>query len=340
MHKIQRYLLSNYSTLFFQLFTILYAITSIIFLVKIATDTSLLKITFLDLGFMYLMQMPLIIFFAAPISFFAAATINLVRFSLDSELVVLFSIGVSPNQIVQIYLKVAALISATLLVLSLGVIPITQQLFFEFISIKKYEAKLNVKSTEFGQSFGEWLLFVNDAKDNLYKDVVMMSLKGSNDQVKFITSESTEIDKIDNIFTMKLKDGDVNLIGDDKLNLIQFDTMHLNDIYNYQKFSFLDIKDYWKRINTTGHVKRDFISYVLVSIFPIVMIFMIMVLGVMNPRVNRNFTNLYLFFSVLFYFSVGNSFAAAHSIAGLVLFPIVILIASYFLYRKRILSTY
>ena len=205
MNRLQRYILSSYSTLFFHLFIILYAITSIIFLVKIATDTSLLKITFLDLGFLYLLQTPLIIFFAAPISFFASATINLVRLSLDSELVVFFSFGISPNQIAKIYLKVALLISISMLVLSIGAIPITQQLMYEFINIKKYEAKLNVKSTEFGQSFGEWLLFVNSSKNNIYSDVVMMSIKQNTDQVKFIISDSTQIAKTDNIFKMKLK---------------------------------------------------------------------------------------------------------------------------------------
>jgi lipopolysaccharide export system permease protein len=342
MNRLQRYILSSYSTLFFQLFIILYAITSIIFLVKIATDTSLLKITFLDLGFLYLLQTPLIIFFAAPISFFASATINLVRLSLDSELVVFFSFGISPNQIAKIYLKVALLISISMLVLSIGAIPITQQLMYEFINIKKYEAKLNVKSTEFGQSFGEWLLFVNSSKNNIYSDVVMMSIKQNTDQVKFIISDSTQIAKTDNIFKMKLKNGEVNIIDKDVITLVNYKELHLNDIYNYQRFSFLDITHYWQRYDNKNytHIRKDLLNYILISIFPILGIFLIMTLGVINPRLNKNNTNIYLFISVIVYFSLGNSLSFSSLSTNLIMFPFGWALITYYFYRKKILKVF
>jgi lipopolysaccharide export system permease protein len=340
VYKLQKYILKNYSTLFFQLFFILFAITSIIFLIKIATDTSILKISFKDLGFMYLMQVPIIIFFAAPISFFAASTINLARYSTDSEMVVLFSFGMNPKTILKIYFKVALLISTSMLILSIGVIPITQQLMSEFINIKKYEAKLNVKSTEFGQSLGEWLLFVNDSKDNLYLDVIMMSLKKEQDKIKFIISKSTTINKNNNIFKMNLENGEANLIGDKSIELIKYNNLKINDINNYRHFSFLDIGNYWGIDNKTrfNSYKKEFSSSILIAIFPLISLYFILILGIINPRRTNNRINLYIFGVVVGYFSIGNMLSFGSIVYTLVIFPISWLTISYIIYRKKFLK--
>jgi len=339
MPKFKKYILQNYSALFFQLFFILFSITSIIFLVKIAAQTSILKITFLDLTILYLLQLPNIIYFTVPISFFSAATISLVKLSLDSELIVFFALGISPMKIIKIYFKSALLVSTTLLVIILAVFPITDQLNDRFIALKTKEANLNVKSTEFGQKFGSWLLFVNKSEDNVYKDVVLFS-KNTNNAESFTMANEATIYKKNNVFKMELREGKSDLIDHDTIHNIDFNVMILNNLYNHLDRKYMSIYHFWTNHYNQSWVDRTFVSGILISLFPIFSLFLVAAIGIINPRTTRNYTNIIILFSVILYFSISMSIVTLPLIYNMLLFPLTWLISTYLIYRFRTQKRY
>lgn len=337
MVKFQKYILTSYNTLFFQMFFILALITSTIFLIQISAQTALLKINFFDLLLIFSLQLPIVIFFAAPIAFVTAAVINLVRLSNDSELIVFFSLGISPNQILKVYAKVALLITTTLLVFSIGIIPITQQLMQQFINIKQFESELNISSTEFGQKFGEWLMFVNDVEEKKYKDVVLFSRQ--NGQTNFIIAEEAQPIREFNLFKIELEKGSNHFI-DENIKLINFEKMSLNNLNNFKNNTFYSIIEYWSRFDKQRLIKKDFSMLVVISFLPLLSIFVIGTIGIINPRHTKNRANLYLIIYVVTSFFIINRFSLESFTLSLIVLPITMITVSYFVYHKLTLSRY
>ena len=69
----------------------------------------------------------------------------------------------------KIFLPLTLHLRLLILVVSLRLIPNTDFERKQFVKIKKNEANFNIKSGEFGQKFGDWLIFINDKKNNLYE---------------------------------------------------------------------------------------------------------------------------------------------------------------------------
>lgn len=126
--KLKGYLLSQLGNSFFPIFLGLFFITSIIFLVRIASLTSVVTINFLELGTLYSYVIPNILFYTLPVSFFISLVITLSKLSSEYELIVITSFGLNPKNILKIFLPVTFIISVSLLIISLGLIPKTKYL--------------------------------------------------------------------------------------------------------------------------------------------------------------------------------------------------------------------
>ncbi len=90
--RLSNYLHSQLAISFFPIFLGLSFITSIVFLVKIVSLTSIIKMDFLDLFWLYLYTMPQIIFFTLPVTFFMSLVISVSRLSSEYELAVISSL--------------------------------------------------------------------------------------------------------------------------------------------------------------------------------------------------------------------------------------------------------
>lgn len=135
--KLKQYLLSQLSQTFFPIFFGLYFITSIIFLVKIASLTSAITMDFIELLKLYSYVMPTIIFFTLPISFFVSLVITLSKLSSEYELIVITSFGLNPLKIIKIFFPITLVLSIALLIVSLGLIPKSKYLNSTFLEQKK-----------------------------------------------------------------------------------------------------------------------------------------------------------------------------------------------------------
>lgn len=160
MNKLKNYLYFQLSSSFFQIFFVLFAITSIIYLVRIASLTSIIQMNGFELFMLYLYATPNIIFYTLPIVFFVAFAITISRLSSEYETIVITSFGLNPYRIIKIFFPITLIVSITLLIVSLGLVPKAKDLSRVFIEKKKNEAKLNIQASQNGQKFGNWLVYI------------------------------------------------------------------------------------------------------------------------------------------------------------------------------------
>ncbi len=178
---LKKYLNKTYSDTFFPIFLTLYTITSIIFLVKIASLTSVIQINFFELLELYSYNIATILFYTIPISLFISLGLSLAKLSSEYELIVITSFGLTPLKILRMFLPLLLLSSVVVLIISLALIPKSSFLKSSFMNNKKVEAQFNIKASEYGQEFGKWLIYVEKEKNGLYEDVVLYQQNDNED---------------------------------------------------------------------------------------------------------------------------------------------------------------
>ena len=270
--KLNNYLYSQLAITFFPIFLGLFFITSIVFLVKIASLTSIITMDFFELFKLYAYSTPQIVFFTMPISFFISLVITLAKLASEYELTVITSFGLNPVNILKVFLPVTLLLSALLLVVSVGLIPKTKFLTKQFLDVKKKEANFNIKASEFGQKFGDWLIYISDKNNKTYSDIKLFKTEEKKDQ--FIISETAVLDNDKGALSFKLRDGKAFIIDEKELNQIDFKSMYINDSIADSKVGiFTDTYSYWKN-NIKNKIDLDDLTFfILTSLFPLFSLF-------------------------------------------------------------------
>ena len=126
--RLNNYLHSQLSITFFPIFLGLFFITSVVFLVRIASLTSVITMNFYELLTLFSYSLPQILFYTLPITFFISLAISVSKLSSEYELTVITSFGLNPVRVLKIFFPITILLSAMLLVISLGLIPKTKYL--------------------------------------------------------------------------------------------------------------------------------------------------------------------------------------------------------------------
>ncbi len=329
--KLKKYLYAQLSLSFFPIFLALYFITSVIFLVKIASLTSVITINFLELFKLYSYVMPQIIFYTMPISFFISLVITLSRLSSEYELTVITSFGLNPVKILKVFLPVTFILSCFLLVVSVGLIPKTKYLTKQFISVKKKEANFNIKASEFGQKFGDWLIYIQSKEDATYKNIKLF--KTQKDKEQFILSKTAVLENDKGNLSFKLDSGKAFYITKDEINQIDFDKMYINDtIKDYKLGEFENSIEYWLNKLKTNDDLDDLSFFILTSIFPLISLFLVITFGYFNPRYEKNRAVAYSLISVVVYYIVMKFLSDKILLHALYILPIIWLLGTYILY--------
>ena len=89
MDKLQKYIIHNLSIIFLSIFLPLFAIASVIFLIKLATYTAVIQLSIWEMTKLYIFVLPELLFYTLPITFFIATTLSLFQLSNDNEIVVI-----------------------------------------------------------------------------------------------------------------------------------------------------------------------------------------------------------------------------------------------------------
>jgi len=337
--KLNHYLYSQLAVTFFPIFLGLFFITSIVFLVKIASLTSIITIDFIELFTLYAYVVPQIIFYTMPISFFISLVISLAKLSSEYELTVITSFGLNPINILKIFLPGTLLLTALLLVVSVGLIPKTKFLTKQFLDIKKKEANFNIKASEFGQKFGDWLIYISGKDEKVYNDIKLFKTEKNKDQ--FIISETAVLDNDKGALSFKLNDGKAFIIDEKEFNQIDFKSMYINDSIADSKLGiFTNTYLYWKN-NIEKNIDIDDLTfYILTSCFPLLSLFLVITFGYFNPRYEKNRAIFYSLIAIVFYYILIKIIGDRILFHALYAIPIIWISGTYILYFNTVKKEY
>ena len=338
MDRVHDYIYKHFSLIFFSVFVPLFFIASIIFLVKIAAVTALVQLNVYDMLQLYLFILPELLFYTLPIAFFIGGTMTFAKLSFDYEIVVLFALGVNPSRIVKIMLSGAVILSALLLYISLVLIPHTTQMYKNFMYAKKSQVNFNIKPSEFGQKFGDWHIYIGkqDKGNKKYSDIALFNQDRNSENL--ILASHAEILNNNGSLQFRLYDGRVNMYKDKEFSVVNFDTMNINDTTTMSSKPYASSLEYWLQNNSKRPAK--FSTNVLISLFPILSILVILSIGIIHTRSNKNPTYLHMFIAVTLFYAL--SFILAKQLGALSIIAVITTwsLSSYLLYRRKIVSIY
>lgn len=336
---LKKYLISTYSDAFFPIFLTLYTITSIIFLVKIASLTSVIQINFLELLELYSYSIPKILFYTFPISVFLAITIGLAKLSSEYELIVITSFGFKPSKVIGMIVPTLIISTLLMLIISLALIPKADYMKKKFLQDKQTEAQFNIKASEYGQEFGKWLIYVNEEENGLYKDVVLFQQNKKEDV--FIVSKRATMNNEKIALNLSLEDGKVVKI-EDSVNQVNFKKMVLNNKIKQSVNinTFNDLIEYWREIKKDKGLETDFVFYILVSFLPFISIMFIISIGYFNPRYDKNNSTVWGLVLATIFIVISQKLAKDMGINALVVLPLVWIVSSYFFYVYKVKKHY
>ncbi len=337
--KLKQYLFSQLAITFFPIFLGLFFITSVVFIVKIASLTSIITIDFFELFTLFAYVVPQILFYTMPVSFFLSLVITLAKLASEYELTVITSFGLNPINILKIFAPTTFVLSVALMIISVGLIPKTKFLTTQFLAEKKKEANFNIRASEFGQKFGDWLIYINAKNDKVYDEVKLFKTENKEDQ--FIISQTAVLDNDKGALSFKLNDGKAFIINEKEFNQIDFKSMYINDSINDGKESvFKSSYDYWsKRIDKKVDLD-DFTFYILTSLFPFLSLFLVITFGYFNPRYEKNRAVFYSLIAIVVYYFLVKAIGDKILLHALYIIPIVWIGATYMLYSKTIQKEY
>jgi lipopolysaccharide export system permease protein len=338
MSQLYKYIISNLSSTFFPIFFTLFSITSIIFLVKIATLTSIITMDLKELLFLYSLKIPLILFYTLPITFFVSSIISIARLSSEYELIVITSFGLSPLKIVKIFIPISLLFSFALFLLSFILIPKSDYIENSFINKKKQEARFNIKPSEYGQKFGPWYMYVQSKKNDDYKNIILY--QNENNKDTFVIASKANIKNNQTSLSLKLHNGTSSVISD-SLKYVEFNTMQLNShLKQEEQISTLkDLINYWLK-NRTSSKTRTMFQNIFISLLPLISILFYISLGYYNPRYNKNYSTLFGILFIIIYVIIMKELSLKKDIYLLYVFPSIWILISIIIYFIRIRRFY
>jgi lipopolysaccharide export system permease protein len=288
---------------------------------------------------LYFFILPEVLFYTLPVTFFIASVLTLFRLSTDNEIVVLFSLGITPSFIIKTLLKPALLLTILLSFDFFILFPHATVLSSNFVSYKKSEAKFNLSASEFGHRFGDWLLYIGkDNANGTFGDVFLFN-KNQKEEI-LIEAKKAEVINDGGLLSLKLSDGEGYNYSTQKFSQINFKTMHINDTLTTKLTTYRTPLEYWKSSDRKESKTHMFITDTLLSLFPVISLFLVVSIGVVHVRHQKAKVYLYLFLGILVFY------AATLGLQKILIFytiptvAIVWLVSTYIIYRKTIVARF
>ncbi|MDD5400943.1 MAG: LptF/LptG family permease [Sulfurimonas sp.] len=341
MKILQNYIKQSLFILFLSIFLPLFSIASIVFLIKMATYTAVIKLSLFEMSKLFFFMLPELLFYTLPISFFVAATLTLFKLSNDNEIIVLFALGIKPKFILKT-LFVPALFLSTILLFNFFVLfPHAKVLSYNFLSYKKSEAKFNLSASEFGHKFGEWLLYIGkDNLDETYSDVILFNKK-QNEEV-LVGAKQAQIINDSGILRLKLTSGEGYSYSKEKFTQINFEVMFINDTMKTDLDEYQTALEYWfpKDSSLSSKMEKKLITNILLSIFPMLSLFAVASIGIIHARHQKGKIYLFLFLGIIIYYALAMSLQLLISAYALPVLTFGWLITTYAIYKKTIVAKF
>lgn len=339
MKLLTKYFSLTLGQTFFPLFFTLYSITSIIALVKIASLTSIITMNFMELLYIYSLNIPNILLYTLPITFFIAVTLNISKLSSEYETIVLTSFGLSPINILKLLIPISILMTLALLILTFITMPKAKYLELSFITIKKQNAQFNIKPSEYGQTFGPWNIYVEKKLDNNYKNITLLQPQETSDTI--IIAKDATIQNNLNTLKLNLENGSAIVISD-HIKQIDFEKMSINNFLPKAKQinSINDLIIYWSNVQEDRAKLKMLMKNIFLSILPIISLVFYIALGYYNPRYQKNKAAIISIALIIFYVVLMSNFASMRDLKLLIVLPSIWILISIVLYRMKVRPYY
>ncbi len=340
MGRVTRYILGNFAPLFLSLFFTLFFLVSVIFFITIARLTALISVSFSDLGTIFLYSIPEMLSYTLPVTFFIAAAMTMFQMSKENEVVVLFALSLNPRKIAKPFGALAGALSLFLLFNALVLVPLSKQMAGNFISMKKMEARLNLKESEFGQKFSNWHVFVQKSRKGAYEDIVLYQHENGKSADKLILARSATLDRNNSLLTLTLQHGHVYAEGTRKLTEVAFEKLLMHYNPKLQGLQSSEIYDYWLAAKENRDRARQLAFAVLVALFPLLTFLFALSFGIAHMRHQK--PNVYLnsmIVVILFYIL---SYQASHKapLYGGVAVAVLFAAAAGLFFQKRVMERF
>lgn len=285
------------------LFGVLFLIVSMVFFIQLTRMTASIEISLFDFFKLYSFMIPRILIFTLPLSFFIALTLTLYRLSRENESIVYFTLGFSPTQMGRFFLRIAGLMSAFCLLISLVFIPIALVLQNNFIDYKKTQVKFNIKSGEFGQKFLDWLIFIEKENDGLYQNIIMYRpLKKLDEKELFIIAKEGILERNEQSLSFRLRQGSVYDFEQNQTWYAgHFDDIVINTLIS-DDIESRTLLEYYKGISTSPKRAQEFVIYTLIALFPLASTLFALSFGIVTYRYDKGLVYLSVFLVVGLYF--------------------------------------
>jgi len=288
---------------------------------------------------LYIFIIPELLFYTLPITFLVSATLTLFKLSSDNEIVVLFSLGIHPKFIIKTLFKPALLLSILLAFNFFIIFPHSKVLSKNFIKYKKSEAKFNLSASEYGHSFGDWLLYIgSNNPDGTYGDIFLYNKK--NEEEVLISAKKAQVINEKGLLRLKLTTGEGYSYSNKKFSQIDFETMFINNSMKTNLTKYYTPIQYWKSDKDKKYKIKKFTTNLLLSLFPLLSLFLIASIGIVHARHQKARIYLYLFATITLYY--GSVIGLEKSISFYTI-PVVITIffsTTYYIYKKTIVSRF
>lgn len=336
MNKLRQYILSNLSSVFLSMFLPLFVIASMIFSIKLATYTAIIKLSLLDMVKLYMFVLPDILFYTLPISFFVAAVLSIFKLSNDNEIVVLFALGIKPSFLLKTLFVPAFLLSTLLFIDYLMLYPHTNNLSDNFLDQKKSEAKFNLSASEFGNNFGDWLLYIGkeDKEKKRYEDVFLFNKEA--DEEILISAKQADVINDGGVLQLELTDGEGYSYSKEKFTQINFQEMTIYDTLKASLKEYQMPLDFWSSEDSRKKKDRLLTTNTLLSLFPLLSLFLVVAIGVVHARHQKSKIYLYIFLGIILYYGISMSLHRVLGYHAIYLITLTWLLSTYLIYRKTI----
>jgi len=337
----KRYLFTAFAQIFFPFFLVLFFIASVVLLIDIAGRTYVVKMSFADLGILFVYLIPGSVFFIIPITLFASLVISVARLAYDYELLVCFSLGANPSCIIRFFLPIVLFATSILLVFSLIMLPLANSASKNFVAQKRADIDVNIKPGEFGQKLGDWLIYVDSVENREYKKLILFSQNGFEGDT-FIIADSGKTNNNQGLFELNLADGSAYFANKEEIKRIDYKQMSLRQNVSEPQLRGYDLQEYWGEafVSSSKQKQRKLAQAIMVSFFPLASIFLIPLFGIANPRFRANMSYFYVICSTALYF-ICIHFASEHfPFVGMVLIPLLWCFIGFLSYKKFITKFY
>ncbi|MBD3788826.1 MAG: LptF/LptG family permease [Campylobacterales bacterium] len=335
MVNIKGYISAHFTKTFLTIFLPFFLIISLIYLIKIASLTAQIQISFQELFELYSYTIPDIIFYTLPLSFVAALANVLMRLSQDNELIALYALGLKAESVLKGFLILGGLFSLLLLTVSFLAMPLSKQYFQSFKTSKQAEAKLNILPGKLGQKFGDYYVYVKEGNENIFQTIVIYN-RSKKDEEQFFASQSGEILKENNQTSLLLRNGYGYTYQGNKLQQAEYQTLQAYDTSEQKTFEYRNIIDYWAQAQTDIRMMHRVLFFLFVSLIPLLAVYPVAAFTMINPRYDTNRSFLVIFITALFLYLSASSLEKWGNLWILCIVLLMILMTGKWIFNKRV----